>query len=162
MRWIVYFILAYVAVGLQVGLAPYLRFGEGSINFVLLAVIFIALNAPREPALLGAFVLGVLQDLLSSHGLGLHAFSYGLVAMFTISTQEFVYRENPLTHLTLGLVGGLLTAVILVLHAWLKVTAPIKAPFINAILTAAVAPIVLGLLQRMKRAFAFEESRRRF
>jgi rod shape-determining protein MreD len=112
--------------------------------------------------LLGAFVLGVLQDLLSAQGLGLHAFSYGLVAMFTISTQEFVYRENPLTHLTLGLVGGMVLAVVLVLHAWLKTPAPIKAPFISAILTAAVAPILLGVLQRMKRAFAFEEQRRRF
>jgi rod shape-determining protein MreD len=162
MRWITYFILAYIALGLQVGLAPYLRYNEGSINFVLMAVIFIALNAPREPALLGAFSLGLLQDLMSAQGLGLYAFGYGLVAMFTISTQEFVYRENPLTHLTLGLVGGIVTAVILVLHAWLKQPASTKAPFISAILTAAVAPILLGVLQRMKRAFAFEEPRRRY
>ena len=80
----------------------------------------------------------------------------------TISTQEFVYRENPLTHLTLGLVGGIVTALILVLHAWLKQPASIKAPFISAILTAAVAPILLGILQRMKRAFVFEEPRRRY
>lgn len=162
MRWIVYFILAYLAVGLQVGLAEHLRYNDGTPNFVLLAVIFIAINAPREPALLGAFVLGALQDLLSTQAMGLYAFSYGLAAMFTISTQEIIYREHPLTHLSLGLVTGLLTAVILVLHAWLKQPASMKAPFVSAILTAAAAPIVLGILQRMKRAFAFKEERRRF
>ncbi len=164
MRWIVYFILAYVAVGLQVGLAPFLRYNDGSPNFVLLAVIFIALNAPREPALLGAFMLGMLQDLMTTQGLGIYAFSYGLAAMFTISTQEIVYREHPLTHLTLGLVTGLITAVVLVLHAcapWLHATSPLKAPFISAILTAAAAPFVLGALQQMKRLFAFKSERRR-
>ena len=165
MRWIVYFILAYIAIGLQVGLAPFLRYNEGAPNFVLLAVIFIALNAPREPALLGAFMLGMLQDLMSTQGLGVYAFSYGVAAMFTISTQEVVYREHPLTHFTLGLVTGLITAVALVIHAsvpWLHTGGPLKAPFISAILTAIAAPIVLGVLQRFRRAFAFKEERRRF
>jgi rod shape-determining protein MreD len=161
MRWIVYFILAYIAVGLQVGLAPFLRYNEGTPNFVLLAVIFISINAPREPALLGAFTLGLLQDLMSTQGLGVYAFSYGLAAMFTISTQEIVYREHPLTHLTLGLMTGLMTAVVLVVHAFFKAPAPMKAPFISAILTAAAAPIVLGVLQKMKRVFAFKPDRRR-
>src|ERR1700761_1656292 len=132
MRWIVYFILAYVAVGLQVGLAPLRRYDEGMPNFVRLAVIFIALNAPREPALLGAFMLGLLQDLMSTQGMGIYAFSYGLAAMFTISTQEIVYREHPLTHFTLGLITGFTTAVVLTLHAWapwLHATAPLKGPF---------------------------------
>jgi len=39
MRWIVYFILAYVAIGLQAGLAPFLTWNGASPNFVLLAVI---------------------------------------------------------------------------------------------------------------------------
>ena len=30
--------------------------------------------------------------------------------MFIVSTHNVVYREHPLTHATLGLVGGLLTA----------------------------------------------------
>jgi len=162
MRWIVYFILAYIAIGLQVGLAPFLRYADGTPNFVLLAVIFIAINAPREPALLGAFVLGMLQDLMTGQGLGVYAFSYGLAAMFTISTQEIVYREHPLTHFTLGLVTGLTTAVILVLHAaapWLKSPAPLKGPFVSAVLTAVAAPIILGVLQRIKRVFAFKKER---
>ena len=165
MRWIVYFILAYVAIGLQAGLAPFLTWNGASPNFVLLAVIFIAINAPREPALLGAFMLGMLQDLMTTQGLGVYAFSYGLAAMFTISTQEVVYREHPLTHFTLGLVTGISTAVMLVLHAsapWLHASTPLKGPFITAILTAIAAPFVLGILQKFKRVFAFKVERRRF
>jgi rod shape-determining protein MreD len=160
MRWLVFSILAYIAIGLQVGLSPYLRYDEGAPNFVLLAVIFIALNAPREPALLGAFLVGLLQDLMSTQGLGLYAFSYGLTAMLTISTQEIVYREHVLTHITLGLIGGLTTAVLLVLHGWapwLKSPVAPSGPFVSAILTAVAAPIMLGVLQRGKRTFAFKD-----
>src|ERR1700760_4481629 len=118
MRWISYFILAYVTLGLQIGLAPHLRYQGAAPNLVLLAVIFIALNAPPDAALLGAFVLGVLQDLLTQQQPGLFAFSYGLVGMFVVSTQQLVYREHPLTHLSLALIAGIMTACIILLHGW--------------------------------------------
>ena len=50
MRWPAYFILVYVAVGLQIGVGDYLRVGSARPDLVLLAVIFIAVNAPRDPA----------------------------------------------------------------------------------------------------------------
>ena len=73
MRWITYFILAYVILGLQIGAGPFLRFQGASPNLVLLAVIFITMNAPRDAALLGAFSLGVMQDLLTAQPPGLFA-----------------------------------------------------------------------------------------
>src|SRR5689334_580391 len=104
MRWLAYFILAYVALGLQMGLAPYLTFRGAPPNLVLLAVIFIALNAPRDPALLGCFGLGLLQDLATGQQPGLYAFSYGIVAMLVVAVQQTVYRQHPLTHASLALV----------------------------------------------------------
>src|ERR1700749_2562039 len=88
MRWLTYFILAYLTLGLQIGLAGHIALGGARPNLVLLAVIFIAINAPRDAALLGCFVLGLLQDLTTQQPLGIFALSYGLVAMFTISTQQ--------------------------------------------------------------------------
>ena len=41
MRWLTYFILAYVIVGLQIGLGDYVRYQGAAPNLVLLAVIFI-------------------------------------------------------------------------------------------------------------------------
>src|SRR3954463_1427148 len=116
MRWAAYFILAYVAIGLQIGLGEYLRVGGALPNLVLLAVIFIAVNAPRDAALLGAFGIGVVQDLVSLSPLGVDALAYSLGAMFTISTQELVYRAIPVTHFSLALVGGLLSAAVIAIH----------------------------------------------
>src|SRR3954468_13126707 len=107
MRWLVYFILAYVALGVQAGLVgPHLRVGGAPANVVLIAAIFVAVNAPREAALLGCFVLGWMQCFLSAETLGIYAMAFSLVGMFVISTQEFVYREHPLTHFSMTLAGG--------------------------------------------------------
>lgn len=162
MRWLAYFILAYVMIGLQVGLGAHLMIGSAKPNLVVLAVIFIAIFAPRDAALLGAFVLGLLQDLLSSQPLGIYAFSYGLVAMFTVSTQQVVYRGHPLTHFSLALVAELMTMIVMVLHGlvrgpWL----PVFPMFYSALYTACLAPIILGLLGTMKRGFAFQPPRRK-
>lgn len=176
MRWTVYYILAYVALGFQIGLSPYVRYQGAEPNLALLAVIYIAINAPRDAALLAAFGIGVLQDLLSAHQPGLYALSYGLVAMFVAGAQHVVYREHPLTHFSLALVGGLVTMCVLVLHDWLippfkatveghTVIAAVRVSpatlFTGALYTAVLAPLIIGGLQRVKGLFNFKPQRRR-
>src|SRR5437868_4833671 len=116
MRWLTYFILAYIALGFQIGLAPYARFHGAEPNLALLAVIFISINAPRDAALLGAFGIGVIQDFLSAQPPGLYALSYGIVAMLVNGASSVVYREHALAHFAFTLVGGLITMFILTLH----------------------------------------------
>src|SRR5688500_15045938 len=112
MRWLPYFILAYVILGLQIGTGDYLSISRAYPNLVLLAVIFVATHAPRDSALLGAFSLGLLHDLLSANPPGLYAMSYGFVGMACIGASQAVYRESPAMHLMLALVGSLITAFI--------------------------------------------------
>lgn len=163
MRWLTYFILAYFMLGLQIGLKPFVTVaGDVWPNFVLLAMIFIAINAPRDAALLGAFGLGVMQDLTSAQSLGLFALSYALVAMFTVSTQQVVYRGHPLTHFSLALFGGIVSMIVLVVHGFIH--GPRLSPmslFYSALYTALLAPIVLGVLDRLRRAFSFQSPRKR-
>jgi rod shape-determining protein MreD len=163
MRWLAYFILAYLILGLQIGLRGQIMIGSAWPNLVLLGVIFIAINAPRDAALLGAFGLGVIQDLTTQQPLGVFALSYGLLAMFTVSTQQVVYRAHPLTHFSLALVGSLLTSLVMLLQGWIRgpVAPSAMALFYSALYTAALAPIVLGLLNRMRRAFSFQPARRK-
>ena len=116
MRWISYFILAYVILGLQTGIAAAMQWRNSGPNLVLLGVVFIAMNAPRNVALLGSFILGAMQDLCTQGTMGLYALSYGLVAMFVVTAQQAVYREHPLTHFSLTLIGGLITAGVLYVH----------------------------------------------
>ena len=162
MRWLPYFILAYLAIGVQTGAGEYLRVHGGKPDLALLALIFIAINAPRDAALMACFLLGLMLDLVTVQPLGLYAFAYSLVGMFTVSTQEVVYREHPLTHVTLAFVGSLLVAAVELVHGWIygARVAPTTL-FAGAVYTAALGPVVLGLLQRVKRAFGFQPPRRR-
>ena len=163
MRWPAYFILVYFAIGLQIGAGEFLRFGNARPDLVLLAVIFITIHAPRDAALLGAFGIGVVQDLVSLSPLGLHALSYALVGMFVVSTQELVYRAHPITHFSLGLISGLLSAAVIAIHGWTRGPAGISVLdlFTSALYTALLAPIVLGLLNLTRKAFSFTARRRR-
>jgi rod shape-determining protein MreD len=165
MFWPAYFILAYVAVGLQIGLGPFLRVGGAIPNFVLMCVVFIAVNAPREPALLGCFALGVMQDLVSADTLGLYALSYGLFALMAAGSGQAVHRGHPLTHFALTLGGGLIAAFVLLIHSWLPFT---RAPHLNvgtmlwsAVYSALWAPFIIWPLHRMHRSFGFQPPRRR-
>jgi rod shape-determining protein MreD len=165
MRWPAYFILAYLALGAQVALTGFVDIRGVEPNLALLVVVFIALNGNREPVLLGAFLLGLMQDLLTLQPLGTWAFSYGLVAMSVLSTQEIVYRDHPMTHFFLALSGGILCGVVLTVHGWLYpflhggAPAPgggsVAGHFAGALYTAALAPVLLGALQRMKGLFGF-------
>jgi rod shape-determining protein MreD len=174
MRWSIYFILAYVTLGLQTGIAQAMQVNSAMPNLVLLSVVFIAMNAPRDAALLGGFVLGALQDLSTRGTMGLYALSYGLVAMFVSGARGLSRRDHPATQFSLTLGAGLMLAVVLAIHGWLHPAAPatmeggVQLPamrvavlplFYSAIYSALLAPIVLGILQRMKRVFRFSGGR---
>ena len=176
MRWLMYYIFAYLTLGLQIGLSPFIRYQGAAPNLALLGVIYIAMNAPRDSALLAAFGIGVLQDLLSAQPPGLYAFAYGIVALFVTSAQQVVYREHPLTHVSLTLVGGFVTMCVLLVHGWIAppgarfmdgkvpISALRVAPatlFTGVLYTAVLSPLIIGGLQRGKGIFAFKPQRRR-
>src|SRR4051794_14666690 len=165
MRTISYLILAYIALGAQIGLGVYIRVGGAPPNLVLLAALFLALNAPKEPALLGCFGLGLMQDLLTQQTLGVYAFSYGIVAMFVISTQQLVYREHPLTHLSIAFSASVICSFIIVLHGLVAyrnepaMRIGVMKLLYSTIYTTLLAPIVLMILQKLKRVFGFQTRR---
>jgi rod shape-determining protein MreD len=166
MRWLSFFILAYVALGLQIGLARAIEWKEAVPDFVLLAVIFLALNAPRDTALLACFILGLLRDLAGDGTLGLYALSYGIVALVIVGIQQAVARRHPVTHFMLALLGGVLVAVILSLHAWLRpaephVRPPIEPLYSSAVYSAVLAPFFISALQSTSRGFRFQRDGRR-
>lgn len=177
MRWASYFIFAYLVLGLQVGLAPYVAYHGAAPNLVLIAVVFVALNAPKDTALLGCFGLGILQDLLTEQSPGLYAFSYGLLAAFIVTAQSAVQRDHLLTHLSMALIGGLLTTIVLAIHSLIHpavparvidakttlpaVRIPLGVEFTRMLYTAVLAPFVIRLLQRARTVFAFTPTRKK-
>lgn len=176
MRWLSYFILAYVTLALQAGIARAMQWDGAEPNFVLLSVVFIALNAPRDVALLGCFLLGFMQDLTSQGTMGLYAFCYGVLTLLILAVRQGVYRRHPLSHFALVLVGGATTAIILAIHGWvrpppapamaagqaLRTIHPAVLPlFYTAIYSAILAPLIIGGLQRLHGLFHFQSTRRR-
>ena len=166
MRWLSFFILAYVMLGLQSGLARAIEWKSASPDFVLLAVIFLALNAPRDTALLACFILGLLRDLSGDGTLGLFALSYGVVAVIVAGVQQAVNRKHPVTHFLLALIGGIVVAIVLALHGWIRPPEPGGRPpmgplIYSAIYSAALAPVVLSALQKIIRLFRFQTARGR-
>lgn len=161
MRWLYWLILAYFVLVLQAGLAPFVAWQGVPPNLVLIVVVFFALNAPREPALIACFSLGLMQDLLTAQPLGFDAFACGLVAILVQLTQPAVYREHPLTHFMLTLGGGVIVSALILAQGWLYQTSPPLGVLItHTLYTAALAPLLLWPLQRLKGLFSFQPPRR--
>ena len=129
---------------------------------MLRAAVFIAIHAPRESALLACFALGFVQDLLSVQQPGLYALSYGLVGLFVTSTHQVVYKGHPLTHFSLVLMAGLMTAAVLLVQGWIHHPAPrITTELVRVLYTAGLAPIVFAALHRGGAMFGLHPARRR-
>lgn len=159
MRILSWFILVYLVLGLQSGLSPYILINDAAPNLVLPIIIFLALYVPREPALLGAYIIGLMQDVISEEPLGMHALVYGVVALFVRTTQPLLHREHWMTQLLLALGGGALHATLVTL-ACLNPAANMDRPPFDLLLTtvlytAALAPLMLHALHRVRGVFAF-------
>jgi rod shape-determining protein MreD len=169
MRWLPFLILAYLALGLQLGLSGYVELHGARANLVLLVAIYVAAHAPRDEGLLACFLLGGVQDLLSEGPWGLYALSYTLVALFVLSTHELVYGDHLLTHFTRALLGSWITAAVLIVHGWIYPLFHHKLPnwvhpagvplLLGSLYTAVLAIPVMLLLQRTRKAFGFRAPR---
>lgn len=114
MRWPVFGILAWLFLGMELGLRDALRLGPTliapSILFALAA--FIALSAPALTTLWTCLILGLLTDLtwtieLRTGGVativGPYALGYLLAGQLIVSMRGLMIRWNPLT---LGFLAG--------------------------------------------------------
>lgn len=178
MRGLAFTILAYVALALQVGLAPYIEWRGVRPNLVLLAAVFIGMNAKRrEPALLGCFLIGLVQDCLTTQALGVYACSYGVAALLVTGSARVVYRDHPLAHVSLALVAGVIAMFATLVSGALHPAAPavtdggmtldaaarvgIGVEVRRLVYTTLLAPFVLWGLTRVRRAFAFRGTYRK-
>jgi rod shape-determining protein MreD len=163
MRWIPFAIFAYVTLGLQTGMARALDWHGAGPNLVLVAMVFIGLNAPREPALLGALALGFMQDLASQQAMGLYALGFGLAGLLVISLRRTLFREHLLTHFLATFFAGLIVGGVLALHARVRPEGgrePVMwmTLFYTAVYSGLLAPVVMWPLQRARKVFGFQGS----
>ncbi|MGN6505256.1 MAG: rod shape-determining protein MreD [Tepidisphaeraceae bacterium] len=160
MRWLPFILLAYLMLGLQIGLAGIARFGSGEINFVLIAAAFIAINAQRTAALPACFALGLLHDLVGIGPIGTYALAYSLVALTVAGTDRALSVEHPFTHVVVTFVGGVITGLTVWCVGFGKygIHTPLGPQLLTAVYTAIVAWPSLWVLTRMRRVFRFKTS----
>ena len=128
MRWIPFLILAWVFIGLEIGLRLAMPFGEQAIapSFVLILAVYVAMGAPRVHALWAAVLLGACVDLASRRVLvgpggatdltvlGPNVLGYVLSAQFTLTMRGVVFRKHPISLAFLAVLSGAVCAVLVV------------------------------------------------
>jgi rod shape-determining protein MreD len=160
MRLIAFLILAYLMLGLHIGLSGHWAVRGAAPNLGLLAAVFIALHASRHAALLGALTLGLLQDLATQQPLGIYALSYALMALLAIQVTGAVLRNSIVIQAGLTLIGGLIVTVVVLLRGLVHgLEASIGTLLLTAAYTTMLAVPILWILARLKRPFAFNPRR---
>jgi cell shape-determining protein MreD len=118
------FVLAlWVALGLQQGLAPVLRLGDGGVtpSFVLPLLVFVGLFAPVRSATGAAAAAGMVIDLLSPVTLpgggtavipGPHAMGLTLAMQLVLGARGLLYLNSPVTLVVLTPAAGAVAQVV--------------------------------------------------
>ncbi|HEX8339568.1 MAG TPA: rod shape-determining protein MreD [Tepidisphaeraceae bacterium] len=161
LRWVPFFVLAYLALGLQSGLGGVAQIGGGPLNVVLIAVAFIAINARQHAAVGGCFVLGLLHDLIGTGPLGGYALAYTLVAFLMAGTDRALNVEHAWTHFVVVFLGGIVTAIVLWLQGRVGVYGqpiPLWPNVAGAFYTSVLAIFVLRGLTKLRKRFRFKGS----
>jgi rod shape-determining protein MreD len=128
MRWIPFLLLAWVFVGLEIGLRSAMPFGEGGVapSFALILAVYVAMGASHAHALWAAVLLGACVDLASRRALagtggptdltvlGPNILGFALSAQFTLTMRGVVFRKNPIALAFLAALGALVCAVVVV------------------------------------------------
>jgi len=124
MRWIVFFIMLLLTVTLEMSVKSVLSinaFNRLAPSFVIVMLVFIALQAPRFNVLWAALMMGVLLDLttpLQAPGgepvflIGPHALGFVVAAFAIVQMRSVVFRQRLITMIVFTFVAFLAVSVI--------------------------------------------------
>jgi len=159
LRWF----LLLLALGLLQTFTPVVWSPLGHVDWLLIAVVYVALRSSfREAVILGALA-GIMQDGLSQEIIGLHGFAKTSVAALIASFGSFLVVRGPLPEAVVAGITSLLESSIVV--AWLVLlgrSSQVAGLSITgrAIATAAATAAVLSaarwVQQRRKRRSRFK------
>lgn len=164
MRWFPFLLLAYIVVAVQFALGGALGWGGWTPNLVFLLVIFVGMHALIEPAMVAGLVLGLMHDVIASHGIGTYALGYAVVAAIAVQLRGIMYSDHMVTHVMMPLGLGFLLLLYLLARQWVRnLYYPFDHPvtfgagMASLIVTSALAIPVIGVLRRYRRTFAFDK-----
>ena len=164
MRWFPFFLLAYIVVAVQLALRGALGWGQWTPNLVFLLVVFVGMHALIEPAMIAGLILGLMHDVIASHGIGTHALAYALLAAIAVQLRGIMYSDHIVTHIMMPLALGVLLLAYLLVRQWIRnLYYPYDHPITfgsgvaSLISTCVLAVPAIWLLRNFRRTFAFDK-----
>ncbi len=169
MRWLTFAILTAALLTLQSTVAPWFEVFRARPDWLLVAVVFLALYARAGDAVIGSWVIGACADLLTVERFGFLAISYALAAMLVVLVREYLLRYRARTQFVVTLVVGLLlqTAWMVYRRSSYGPTGSIAAdllggPVFASVYTAAWAPLIHRGMLNISRPLGIVHRRYRF
>lgn len=116
MRWLTFGIVVVAALTLQAALAPQLALFGARPDLLLVVATFFALYARPRDAVLGAWIIGLLADLMSIERLGFFALSYLGIALLVSGLREYLFRYRGTTQFAVTFAVGLVLRMVWVIY----------------------------------------------
>lgn len=184
MNWAVFAVALWLALALQRGLEPLLAIPNAATGvapaFVLILVVWVALQAPALAALWAALVAGLILDALTTYydgrgGLiGPHALGYLLGAYAVLQMRGMVFRQSGLTLAVMTFVAGIFSHLAIVALLALRAfplspadsvpgwdtSAELVARFLQLLYTSAAAALLAILLRPTVSWWGFPSAKR--
>ena len=154
MRWLTFFILAYVATVLQstlLGLMTGATVGGATVNLLFILALYYALSARKSDAPWACMALGLMADLASSYPFGAYAAAFAVAGWGVTRIRSHLVGEHPISVLFMSFILTFLLEVIVGAVAF-KSTTPwgylLSTALLTAVFTAIAAVPVHWLLRR--------------
>ncbi len=178
MNWLVFAVLTWFAMGLDLGLRNVLSLGDSAIapRFTVVLLVFICIHAPPGAMMLAAILVGLLLDAVSTvpeaHTANpvmiIGPFSLGcmLAAYAILTVRSVMQRKSPFTLAVLVLVGSLLVEVVRLTLLTVRsfyddlalegAAASLGTGFGVAVYSAVLAVLLAPLLGAVRRPMRFQ------
>lgn len=169
MRWFTFAILTAVLLTLQSSAAPWFEIFGARPDWLLVAVVFLALYARGYDAIIASWIIGACADLLTIERFGVLAISYALAAMLVTLSREYLLRYRARTQFAVVLVVGLLLQTGWMVYRRVSygpagsiLTDWVGVSVLASVYTAAWAPLIHRGLLGMSRLLGITHPRYRY
>ena len=158
-------IVGYLAVVVQTTVVPLVSLGAVGPDLLLTVAMFLALFAPKHPALVGGWILGLAKDVTGGGPVGAWAVLFLAAAATLIEVRDLLFIQRALTQAALMAVVALPMNLAYVAARWALAGGRPTLTAVGlvvgcAVFTAVVTPPVVWFLGRFRRVLGLVPERR--
>ena len=152
--FLLYFLIGLFLILLQSTFFSLLPLGPIVPDLILVLCVYLGLHHPTVGAALGSFVLGYSVDVVSSRLLGFNAFAMTLVFLAVYFSSRSIWLHHPVVSSLIVLCAAVVKGVAMVLVWFIFLSmegfwlGAVKYIIMEALVAAALAPVVFSLLRR--------------